>query len=103
LRSTPDRDYLTGVGTYERYGCDIDDSNDKGRGKGAIMLADEWLAVINAERDREIRQAQRARLVARNRLDDGVAASPSGGVGRAIGRIVGSPAQPGRAVADTAR
>jgi hypothetical protein len=64
------------------------------------MLADEWLAVIKAEREREIKAAQRAHLVDRNRIDDEPADSPSTRVDGSIGRIARRIGQPGRATAD---
>jgi hypothetical protein len=93
--------YLTGVGTYQRYGRDIDDSNAESRGKGAMMLAEQWLSVIKSERERDIRKAQRAHLVDREKVDERVGGAQSADLGTSIGRIVRTPVQPGRTAADT--
>jgi hypothetical protein len=65
------------------------------------MLTDQWLAVINAEREREIKAAQRAHLVDRNRIDDEPSDAPTTAVNGPIGRLVRRIAQPGRATADS--
>lgn len=68
--------------------------------RGQIMLTDQWLTVINAEREREIKAAQRAHLVDRNRIDDEPADASSAETDGPIGRIARRIAQPGRATAD---
>ena len=65
------------------------------------MLADHWLAVINAEHEREIGAAKRVHLLDRNRIeddepDDAFTADLDRSVGPLAGRII----QPGRATAD---
>jgi hypothetical protein len=64
------------------------------------MLAEQWLAVIKAEREREIKAIQRAHLVRRKNVEGepGDASAPE--VERSIGRTVRRVAQPGRATAD---
>jgi hypothetical protein len=100
LRRGSPGEYLTGVGTYERYGLDIGDERTKRRGKGAIMLTDEWLSMINAEREREIELARQAHLVDRNRIDDEVAGNGSAERQQSVGRIVRPAVQPCRPTAD---
>ena len=92
--------YLTGVGTYERYVTDIDDGGGRWRGKGQFMFSDEWLTVIKAEREREIKAAQRAHLADRDRLTDEPADEAPTGIARSFGRTVRPSVQPGRATAD---
>lgn len=70
------------------------------RGEGADMFSDEFLTAIKAEREREIKAAQRARLVDRNRREEELDEGPSQGKFRAIGRIVRPSVQPGKARAD---
>ena len=100
LRSGVQDPYLTCIGTYERYGQDIGDGSGKPAGKGDIMFGDQWLAVINAEREREIKAAQRAHLVDRNRLEDESADEAPARLDRAVQRTVRPVVQPGRATAD---
>ena len=64
------------------------------------MLSEQWLAVINAERDREIKAAQRAHLVDRNRVDDEPAEPPPEPTAGPLGRIARRLAQPGAPTAD---
>jgi hypothetical protein len=64
------------------------------------MLSDELLTVIKADREREIRAAQRARLADRSRIDEELDDASLPDLDRSIGRIVGSTIQPGRATAD---
>lgn len=52
------------------------------------MLADQWLSVIKAEREREIKAAQRAHLVDRKRIDDETGEVVSSDLERSVGRIV---------------
>jgi hypothetical protein len=100
LRRTDLDPYLTCIGTYERYGEDIGDGNGKSAGKGDIMFGDQWLAVIKMEREREIKAAQRAHLVDRNRLEEEAAGSSPAGLDRSIQRAVRPVVQPGRPTAD---
>jgi hypothetical protein len=69
-------------------------------GEGADMFSDEFLTAIKAEREREIKAAQRARLADRNRLEDEPDGGSSQDKGRSIGRIVRPSVQPGRTRAD---
>jgi hypothetical protein len=64
------------------------------------MFSDEFLTVIKADREREIKAAQRAHLVDRNLLDEERDGAPSPGKIRSIGRIVRPSGQSGRATAD---
>lgn len=64
------------------------------------MFGDQWLAVIKAEREREIKAVQRAHLVDRNRLEDEAAGDAPAGLDRSIQRTVRPIVQPGRATAD---
>jgi hypothetical protein len=100
LRSIARRLYLTRVGTYERYGQDIGDDSAKPAGKGDIMFGDEWLAVIKAEREREIKAIQRAHLVDRNRFDEEAADAPQASLERSVQRAPRPIAQPGRPTTD---
>jgi hypothetical protein len=70
------------------------------RGKGDIMFGDQWLAVIKAEREREIKAAQRAHLVDRNRLDEEAFDDAPSKLDRSVQRAVRPVVQPGRATAD---
>jgi hypothetical protein len=63
------------------------------------MLTNEWLSVIKAERERDMKAAQRAHL-ADKRVDDEPAAAAPADAERGIGRIVGPAIQTGRATAD---
>jgi hypothetical protein len=98
-RTVPDPN-LTWIGTYERYGEGIGDGSGKPVGKGDIMFGDQWLAVIKMEREREIKAAQRAHLVDRNRLEEEAASSAPADLDRSIQRAVRPVVQPGRATAD---
>jgi hypothetical protein len=61
------------------------------------MFSEEMLAVIKADREREIKAAQRAHLADRAKTpDEGVRTE----LHESIRRIVGPVAQPGRATAD---
>jgi hypothetical protein len=93
-------EYLTRIGTYKRYGKAVDDGRANGRGKGQIMLADHWLAVINAEREREIKVAQRVHLLDRNRIEDEPDDASAADVDRSTGPLARRVIQPGRATAD---
>jgi hypothetical protein len=64
------------------------------------MFTDEWLSMINAEREREIELARRAHLVDRNTIDDEVAGSGSAERQQSVGRIVRPAVQPCRPTAD---
>jgi hypothetical protein len=64
------------------------------------MFGTQWLAVIKAEREREIKAAQRAHLVDRNRLDEEATGEASSDLDRSIQRTVRPVVQPGRATAD---
>jgi hypothetical protein len=64
------------------------------------MLGDQWLAVIKAEREREIKAVQRAHLVDRNRIEEEAAQAHATEMDEAIRRAVRPVAQPGRATAD---
>ena len=64
------------------------------------MLADHWLAVINAEREREIKVAQRVHLLDRNRIEDEPDDASAADVDRSIGPLARRVIQPGRATAD---
>ncbi len=65
------------------------------------MLADHWLAVINAEREREIRAAQRVHLLDRNRIEDDEPDDDfTADVDRSVGPLARRIIQPGRATAD---
>jgi hypothetical protein len=69
-------------------------------GKGEIMFGEQWLAVIKAEREREIKANQRAHLVDRNRLDEESERTTSTGADQSIQRAVRPVVQPGRATPD---
>jgi hypothetical protein len=69
------------------------------RGKGAIMITSEWLSMLKAEREREMKAAQRAHLVDRSRTDEIADGDASAVRDQSIGRIVRPAAQP-RATAD---
>ena len=62
------------------------------------MHSDEFLTAIKADRERQIKAAQRAHLVDRKIIDDD-AAAPSRGDAR-LTRFVRRPTQSGRASAD---
>jgi hypothetical protein len=64
------------------------------------MLTNEWLSVIKAEREREMKAAQRAHLADRNRFDHEAGETVPADIERAIGRIVGPAIQTGRATTD---
>ena len=64
------------------------------------MLADQWLSVIKAEREREMKAAQRAHLVDRNRLDGETGEARAPDSDRSIWRFVRRTVQPGTATAD---
>jgi hypothetical protein len=64
------------------------------------MLADHWLAVINAEREREIKVAQRVHLLDRNRIEDEPDDASAADVDRSTGPLARRVIQPGRATAD---
>jgi hypothetical protein len=64
------------------------------------MLADHWLAVIKAEREREIKAAQRVHLLDRNRIEDEPGDAAAVNAGRSIGPLARRAIQPGRATAD---
>ena len=63
------------------------------------MHSDEFLTAIKADRERQIKAAQRAHLVDRKIIDDD-AAAPSRGDSRSLTRFVRRPTQSGRASAD---
>ena len=68
------------------------------------MFSDEFFAAIKADRERDIRTAQRARLVQRDPLDSEPAAKgPSAGDGRSLGHSVRPAVHPGRTSADPSR
>jgi hypothetical protein len=67
------------------------------------MFSDEFFAAIKADREREIRAAQRARLVQRDPLDGEPARIPPAGDRRSIGHTVRPAGQPGRTSADPSR
>ena len=64
------------------------------------MLADHWLAVINAEREREIKAAQRAHLLDRDKIEDEADDDRLTDTGRSPGQLGRRIVQPGRATAD---
>ena len=64
------------------------------------MLADHWLAVINAEREREIKAAQRAHLLDRDKIEDEADDDRLTDAGRSPGGLARRIVQPGRATAD---
>ena len=64
------------------------------------MLADHWLAVINAEREREIKAAQRAHLLDRDEIEDEARDDCLTDADRSPGRLARRIVQPGRATAD---
>jgi hypothetical protein len=64
------------------------------------MLADHWLAVINAEREREIKAAQRAHLLDRDKIDDEAGDDCLTETDRSPGPIARRVIQPSRATAD---
>jgi hypothetical protein len=64
------------------------------------MLGDQWLTVIKAEREREIKAVERAHLVDRNRIEEDAALVHRAEIDEAIRRAVRPVAQPGRATAD---
>jgi hypothetical protein len=64
------------------------------------MFSDEFLTVIKADREREIKAAQRARLVRRNPFDEEADGAASRDKDRSIGRIVRPSGQSGRATPD---
>jgi hypothetical protein len=63
------------------------------------MITNEWLSMLKTEREREIKAAQRAHLVDRNRFDEDADVDASAALDTSIGRIVRPAAQP-RATAD---
>jgi hypothetical protein len=65
------------------------------------MLADHWLAVINAEREREIKAAQRAHLLDRDKIEDEADDDRLTDAGRSPGQLARRIVQPGRATADS--
>jgi hypothetical protein len=65
-----------------------------------MMLADHWLAVIKAEREREIKAAQRVHLLDRNRIEDEPDDASTADVDRSMGPLARRVIQPGRATAD---
>lgn len=64
------------------------------------MHSNEFLAVIKADRERDIRAAQRVRLLERTTIDDMPDQAPTRSIDRTFGRIVGRSAQSGRTTAD---
>ena len=64
------------------------------------MLADHWLAVINAEREREIKAAQRVHLLDRDKIEDEAGDDCLTDADRSPGRLARRFVQPGRATAD---
>ena len=64
------------------------------------MFGDQWLSVIKAEREREIKAIQREHLVDRNRLEDEPADDAPARFDRSVQRAVRPVVQPGRATAD---
>jgi hypothetical protein len=64
------------------------------------MITSEWLSMLKAEREREIKAVQRAHLADRNRVDEEIEADASTTLNQSIGRIVRPAAQPSRATAD---
>jgi hypothetical protein len=64
------------------------------------MLTEHWLAVINAEREREIKVAQRAHLLDRDRIEDEAGDDSLIDAGRSPGQLARRIVQPGRATAD---
>ena len=67
------------------------------------MFSDEFFAAIKADRERDIRTAQRARLVQHDPLDAEPAKGPSDGDRRSIGHSVRPAVHPGRTSADPSR
>ena len=64
------------------------------------MLTEHWLAVINAEREREIKVAQRAHLLDRDRIEDETGDECLTDTDRSPGQLARRIVQPGRATAD---
>jgi len=64
------------------------------------MFSEDLLTVIKADREREIKAAQRAHLADRAKTPDGVDEGAPTELHESIRRIVGPVAQPGRATAD---
>jgi hypothetical protein len=69
-------------------------------GKGADMFSDEFFDAIKADREREIKAAQRARLADRKPLNEEPEGAQSQANARSIRRIVRPSGQPGRTTAD---
>ena len=67
------------------------------------MFSDEFFAAIKADRERDIRAAQRANLVKRGPLDAEPAKVSSGDERRSLGHCVRPAAQPGRTSVDPSR
>jgi len=66
------------------------------------MFSDEFFAAIKADRERDIRAAERARLVRRDPLEPS-SGSPSDGDRRSIGHSVRPAGQPSRTSVDPSR
>lgn len=64
------------------------------------MLAEHWLAVIKAEREREIKAAQRVHLLDRDRIEDEAGDDYLTEADRSPGQLARRVIQPGRATAD---
>lgn len=64
------------------------------------MHSNELLAVIKADRERDLRAAQRVRLLDRSKVDETPDQAPTRNADRVFGRIVGRSAQSGRTTAD---
>lgn len=84
---------------YGPYRRRIDDSS-RVDGEGADMHSNEFLAVIKADRERDIRAAHRVRLLDRKTVDGASDPTPSPDTDRMIGRIIGRFVQAGRTTAD---
>jgi hypothetical protein len=64
------------------------------------MFGDEWLTVIKAEREREIKAIQRAHLVDRSRFDEEAPDAPPACLERSVQRTSRRIVQPGRPTTD---
>jgi hypothetical protein len=64
------------------------------------MFSEEMFTVIKADREREIKAAQRAHLADRSEVDEGPAEAIRTELHESIRKIVGPAAQPGRATTD---
>ena len=64
------------------------------------MLTEHWLAVINAEREREIKAAQRVHLLDRNRIEDEAGDDCLTDADRSPAQLPRRIVQPGRATTD---